>query len=106
MVASGGGFEKSVSNQSSLVWKVLKDHENLGIDEKKFPKIAGHVNQHEGCVGSMAQPNCWEVGEGSGLHDTDARLEVVLPSPGVSVGLTSEADFVGLSKSGIHEAEK
>uniref|UniRef100_A0A7N2KVN7 Reverse transcriptase domain-containing protein n=1 Tax=Quercus lobata TaxID=97700 RepID=A0A7N2KVN7_QUELO len=50
--------------------------------------------------------SAWEVGEGSGPHDADARLEVVLPSPGVSVGLTSEADFVGLSESGIHKAEK
>ena len=50
--------------------------------------------------------SAWEVGEGSGLHNADTRLEVVLPSPSISVGLTSEADFVGLSKSGIHEAEK
>ena len=50
--------------------------------------------------------SAWEVGEGLGPHDADARLEVVLPSPGVSVGLTSEADFVGLSESGIHKAEK
>ena len=32
VVAGGGGFEKSVSNQNSQVWKVLKDHENLGFD--------------------------------------------------------------------------
>ena len=44
VVASGGGFEKSISN-----------HKNLGIDEKKFPKISGHVNRHEGCVGLMAR---------------------------------------------------
>ena len=32
VVAGGGGFEKSISNQNSQVWKVLKDHENLGFD--------------------------------------------------------------------------
>ena len=48
----------------------------------------------------------WEVGEGSGLHDADARPEELLPSPSVSVGLTSKANFVGLSESGIHEVEK
>ena len=48
MVASGGGFEKSVSNQSSQVWKVLKDHENLGIDEKKFPKIVAMLISMKG----------------------------------------------------------
>lgn len=47
-----------------------------------------------------------EVGEGSGTNDGDAKLEFVLPSTGVSVGLIFKANFVGLTDLGFHEAEK
>ena len=60
----------------------------------------------EGCVGLIARPSCWEVGEGSGIDDNDARLEFVLLSIGVGVGLIYEANFVGLTDLGFHEAEK
>ena len=60
----------------------------------------------EGCVGLIAWPSCWEVGEGSGINDSNARLEFVLLSTSVGVGLISEANFVGLADLGFHEAEK
>uniref|UniRef100_A0A7N2QZ21 Reverse transcriptase zinc-binding domain-containing protein n=1 Tax=Quercus lobata TaxID=97700 RepID=A0A7N2QZ21_QUELO len=60
----------------------------------------------EGCVGLIAWPSCWEAGEGSGIDDSDMRLEFVLPSTGVGVGLIYEANFVGLTDLGFHEAEK
>jgi len=49
-VKLGGGFEKSIGNQRSQVWKKLNDHKNVGSDsryEKQFPKLADVFNQTE-----------------------------------------------------------
>lgn len=47
VVAGGGGFEKSIGNQRSQVWKKLNGHNNIGSDsryEKQFPNLAGVFN--------------------------------------------------------------